>query len=79
MLLDIEQKENEVIVSYYDKKGEVSFKRYRVDNFENWTVAEDNDRYRDQNFKNWDGRAIKRKRSTNLQQIQSTLFYGLSA
>ena len=30
MLLDIEQKEKEVIVSYYNKEGEVSFKRYNI-------------------------------------------------
>lgn len=63
MLLDIEQKDNEIIISYYDKNGEVSFKRYQVNGFENWVVAEDNDRYRDRTFKNWDGRAIKRQRS----------------
>ena len=74
MLLDIEQKDNEVIVSYYDKKGEVSFKRYRVDNFENWAVTEDNDRYRDQNFKNWDGRAIKRKRSRTYNKFSLLYF-----
>ena len=63
MLLDIEQLDNEVIVSYYDKKGEVSFKRYQIDKFENWSVTEENDRHRDSVYKNWDGRAIKRKRA----------------
>lgn len=74
MLLDIEQKDNEVIVSYYDKKGEVSFKRYRIDNFENWTVTEENDRYRDQVYKNWDGRPIKRKRSKNYNKFSLLYF-----
>lgn len=74
MLLDIEQKDNEVIISYYDKKGEVSFKRYRVDNFQNWVVTEDNDRYKDQTFKNWDGRAIKRKRSRTYNKFSLLYF-----
>ena len=35
MLLDIEQLEKEVIVSYYNKEGTVSFKRYPIDKFQN--------------------------------------------
>ena len=35
MLLDIEQKENELVVSYYNKEGKVSFKRYPVKQFQN--------------------------------------------
>lgn len=74
MLLDIEQKDNEVIVSYYDKKGEVAFKRYRIDNFENWVVTEENDKYRDQVYKNWDGRAVKHKRSKNYNKFSLLYF-----
>ena len=44
MLLDIEQRDKEVIVSYYDKQGEVAFKRYNIDKFQNWVVAKDDDR-----------------------------------
>jgi len=74
MILDIEQKNNEVIISYYDKKGEVSFKRYRVDNFQNWVVAEENDRWIDQKFKNWDGRPIKRRRSKRYNKFSLIYF-----
>ena len=59
MLLDIEQREKEVIVSYYDKQGEVAFKRYNIDKFQNWVVAKDNDRWKDPQIRNWDGRHIK--------------------
>ena len=41
MLLDIEQRDQEVIVSYYNKEGKVAFKRYPVSQFENWVVTED--------------------------------------
>ena len=51
MLLDIEQKENEVIISYYDKEGKVSFKRYSVNKFENWVVTEEKDRWKDIKFR----------------------------
>lgn len=74
MLLDIEQKDQEVIVSYYDNKGEVSFKRYPVDKFENWVVTNDNDSYKDKVYQNWDGRPIKRKRSKRYNKFSLLYF-----
>ena len=44
MLLDIEQKENEIIISYYNKEGNVSFKRYPIQQFKNWVVTNEKDR-----------------------------------
>lgn len=60
MILDIEQKENEVIISYYDKEGKVAFKRYPIDKFENWVVTNEKDRHKDKQLTNWDGRPIKK-------------------
>jgi len=74
MLLDIEQTERELIVSYYNKEGKVSFKRYPVDKFQNWTIAEDSDKWRDQNFKNWDGRSIKRSISKSFNKFSLLYF-----
>lgn len=74
MLLDIEQRDQEVIVSYYDTKGEVSFKRYHVDKFENWVVTNDNDSYKDQVYQNWDGRPVKRKRSKRYNKFSLLYF-----
>lgn len=59
MLLDIEQREKEVIVSYYNKEGEVAFKRYPIDQFQNWYVTNEKDRYKNENVRNWDDRPIK--------------------
>lgn len=59
MLLDIEQKEKEVIVSYYNKEGEVAFKRYPIAQFKNWHVCNASDKDANQKFKNWDGRGVK--------------------
>tara|TARA_B100001287_G_scaffold60595_1_gene48589 strand:+ start:451 stop:1857 length:1407 start_codon:yes stop_codon:yes gene_type:complete len=59
MLLDIEQRENEIIVSYYNTEGTVSFKRYPIEQYKNWVVTDDKDRYRDREIKNWDGRSVK--------------------
>ena len=74
MLLDIEQKDKELIVSYYNKEGKVSFKRYPVDRFENWTIAKDNDKYKDQNLTNWDGRSIKRSISRSFNKFSLLYF-----
>ena len=59
MLLDIEQRDKEVIVSYYNTEGEVAFKRYPVGQFQNWYVTHDKDRYRHESAQNWDGRPVK--------------------
>ena len=74
MLLDIEQKDQEIIVSYYNKEGKVSFKRYPVSQFENWVVAKDGDKYIDQKFKNWDGRPLKRQRSRTFNKFSLVYF-----
>jgi DNA polymerase elongation subunit (family B) len=60
MLLDIEQTDKELIISYYDKEGKVSFKRYGVNQFQNWVVTKDTDKHKDTTYRNWDGRALKR-------------------
>ena len=59
MLLDIEQREKEVIVSYYNKEGEVAFKRYPVNQFKNWYVSDKKDGQTSDTVENWDGRAVK--------------------
>ena len=74
MLLDIEQKENEVIISYYDKEGKVSFKRYSVNKFENWVVTEEKDRWKDIKFRNWDNRPIKRSISRSFNKFSLLYF-----
>ena len=74
MLLDIEQTDRELIVSYYDKEGKVSFKRYPVDTFQNWTIANEDDKHADQTFKNWDGRPIKRGISKSFNKFSLLYF-----
>ena len=59
MILDIEQRDNDVIISYYDTEGKVAFKRYNIDKFRNWYVCDQKDRGASNEFKNWDGRPVK--------------------
>ena len=74
MLLDIEQKDKEVIVSYYNKEGTVSFKRYAVDKFQNWVVAKDNDKWKDRSTTNWDGRPLKKSISKSFNKFSLLYF-----
>lgn len=74
MLLDIEQTDKELIVSYYDTEGKVAFKRYPVNKFENWVVTEQTDRWKDQRFTNWDGRPIKRSISRSFNKFSLLYF-----
>ena len=74
MLLDIEQRDKEIIVSYYNKEGNVSFKRYPVNKFENWVVTEEKDKWKDQKFVNWDGRPIKRQQGRNFNKFSLVYF-----
>jgi len=74
MLLDIEQRDNEVIISYYNKEGTVSFKRYPLRQFENWVVTNEKDRYRHKEITNWDGRPIKLVKSKKFNKFSLIYF-----
>ena len=74
MLLDIEQTDRELIVSYYNREGKVDFKRYPVNKFQNWVVCKDNDRWKDPNMKNWDGRPLKKSLSKTFNKFSLLYF-----
>jgi len=74
MLLDIEQRENELIVSYYNREGKVAFKRYPISQFENWVVTDEKDRYKHPEILNWDGRPVKKNRSRSYNKFSLIYF-----
>lgn len=59
MILDIEQREKDIIISYYNKEGIVAYKQYPIDKFQNWYVCDDKDKAASTQYKNWDGRSVK--------------------
>jgi DNA polymerase elongation subunit (family B) len=59
MLLDIEQRGKELIVSYYNKEGNTAFKKYNLSTVSNWAVCNPKDKSRSQDFTNWDGRPVR--------------------
>lgn len=74
MLLDIEQTDQELIISYYDKEGKVAFKRYPVNQFENWVVCNEDDKWKSRDVRNWDGRPVKKQRSRNFNKFSLVYF-----
>jgi len=59
MILDIEQRDRDVIVSYYDTEGKVAYKQYPIAQFQNWYICDEKERGVSTEFKNWDGRPVK--------------------
>jgi DNA polymerase elongation subunit (family B) len=74
MLLDIEQTDKELIVSYYNKEGKVAFKRYPVSRFQNWVVCKEDDKWKDPQVKNWDGRRLKKSMSKSFNKFSLLYF-----
>lgn len=59
MILDIEQRDRDVIVSYYDTEGKVAYKQYPIAQFQNWYICGEKEKGVSTEFKNWDGRPVK--------------------
>lgn len=74
MLLDLEQEEKSLVISYFNKEGKVSFKTYDVSKENNWQVCSDTDKYRNKKFINWDGRPVKPYKGRGLSKHALTGF-----
>ena len=59
MILEVENNDNQLIVSYFDSEGKVKIKRFDIDQPMNWTLCGANDPRRDKNYANWDGKPVK--------------------
>jgi len=74
MLLDIEKLEDSLVMSYYDKDGNVAFKTYQTPDKSNWAVCKESDKYKSNVVRNWDGRAVKKTRAYYLNKYSITEF-----
>ena len=74
MLLDIEQGEDKLTISYFNKEGKVDFKEFDTSLISNWQVCADTDRYRDKQLINWDGRSVKKYKGKSLGKHSVTNF-----
>lgn len=59
MILDIEQREKDIIISYYDVEGKVAYKQYPITQFQNWYICDEKEKGVSNQFKNWDSRSVK--------------------
>ena len=74
MLLDIEQRDKEIMVSYYNPAGEVAFKRYPIPQYQNWAVCDAKERDLSTKVKNWDGRSVKLQNSRQFNKFSLVYF-----
>ena len=74
MILDIEQQKDKIIISYYDKEGNVAFKQYPIKQFQNWYVCDAKDRNVSDKYKNWDGRPVKLGNARQYNKFSLTYF-----
>lgn len=74
MILDVEQRDKDVIISYYDTDGNVAFKQYPIQQFQNWYVCDKKERGVSQDYKNWDGRSVKLSNSRGFNKFSLVYF-----
>lgn len=69
MILDIENNENEIIISFFDRDGKIKLKKYNIEEALNWTVCSDKDPKKSLEFKNWDGKSVKKSKEKKLNKF----------
>lgn len=74
MLLDLQQEEQSLIISYFNKEGKVEFITYNTSEIYNYSVCDESEKYKDRTFKNWDGRPVKRYKGRNINKHAITNF-----
>jgi len=74
MLLDIEQDEKTVKLSYFDLEGNVSYKRYEPKDIFAWEVCSESDKNKDTFYRNWDNRPVKKVYQRNFSKMGITEF-----
>lgn len=69
-MIDIEQRDGVLQISYFDAEGEVSIKKFQVPNNEmyEWEYCEPGAKDADPVIKSWDGRPVRKRRSKFLSK-----------
>ena len=60
MILDVENNENQLIISFFDEEGKIKIKQFDLETCYNWKICSDSDYKKSTEFKNWDGKSVKR-------------------
>jgi len=74
MILDVEQRDKDIIISYYNEEGNVAYKQYPIPKYQNWYICDDKDRESSPEFKNWDGRSVKLGRARQFNKFSLVYF-----
>ena len=77
MLINFEQIRDEVLISYI-KNGNISMKKYSVENIHAWESTTERDYTRDDKFKNYNKEPVRKKRSNRFNKFtQAEFLYNL--
>lgn len=74
MLLDIQQKGANLVMSFFNKKGNTEYKNYKLKEISNWEICEEKDKNKSTEFRNWDGRPVKKISAKRLDKYSLTQF-----
>jgi DNA polymerase elongation subunit (family B) len=69
MILDIENNDGQLILSYFDSEGKVKVRKYNLDECLNWAVCSPKDPNRVIDYTNWDGKSVKRIKEKRLNKF----------
>lgn len=71
MLLDISQRDNSIIVSYFDKNGNTNFKTYELEHPKryNWFIGARKNGV-DKTYRNWDGKPVSKGYANKLNRYR---------
>jgi DNA polymerase elongation subunit (family B) len=69
MILDIENNDGQLIISYFDSEGKVQIKEYNMDECLNWVTCSAGDRRKSLDFTNWDGKSVKQSAEKRLNKF----------
>ncbi len=69
MILNIENNDGELIISYFDEEGKIKIKKYQIDEPQNWSICSAHDPKRDLEYTNWDGKPVKKVNERRLNKF----------
>jgi DNA polymerase elongation subunit (family B) len=69
-MIDIEQRDSTLQISFFDKEGDISIKKFLIPSSEmyEWEYCDDRDRQAEPGVKSWDGKSVKKRRTKFLSK-----------
>lgn len=69
-MIDIEQRDSTLQISYFDRDGEIAIKKFLIPAHEmfEWEYCDERDKYAEPGIKSWDGRAVRKRKTKFLSK-----------